>query len=275
MGYDPAMSTYRVLAVALLILALAPAAWADEPPSLAKARALYNAGNYEGAIDAASVARRDSAWSDAAALVIARSHLEQYRQRTVAADLTAARAALGEVRSSSLGPRDQVDLIVGLGLSLYLGEIYGAAGELFDTALGRASLLGGKDRLLLLDWWATSLDREAQSRPAGRRGVVFERIAARMEDEIREEPGNPVANYWRAVATRGAGDIDTAWNSAIAAWVRSTLSPDTTEGLRADLDRLMTQVLIPERSRSVASRDPQEVLTQLRTEWDLLKEQWK
>jgi hypothetical protein len=172
-------------------------------------------------------------------------------------------------------PRDQVDLIVGLGQSLYLSEIYGAAGELFDTALGRASLLATRDRLLLLDWWATSLDREAQSRPAARRARVFERISTRMNEEIQRDPGSPVANYWLAVSARGAGDIDGAWNSAVAAWVRSTLSPDTTSRLRDDLDRLVTQALIPERSRTVAAREPQEAVAALKTEWELIKQQWK
>jgi hypothetical protein len=69
--------------------------------------------------------------------------------------------------------------------------------------------------------------------------------------------------------------MDGAWNSAIAAWVRSTLSPDTTAGLRDDLDRLVTQALIPERSRTLVARSPQEAVTALRTEWELLKQQWK
>ena len=109
------------------------------------------------------MARNDAEWADASALVVARAHLEQYRARADAEDLSAARAALGAMRAAVLTPRDQVDLIVGLGLSLYLSETYGAAAELFDTALGRAALLAPRDRLLLLDWWATSLDREAQS----------------------------------------------------------------------------------------------------------------
>ncbi len=275
MRYDPAMRTFVAIVVALVLMGAGSAAWANEPPALAKARTLYNAGDYEGAIDAASVARKDEAWADAAALVVARSHLELYRERTDAEDLSAARAALGAVRAASLMPRDQVDLIVGLGQSLYLSEIYGAAAELFDTALSRASLLSMRDRLLLLDWWATSLDREAQSRPADRRARVFERISARMNEEIQRDPGSAVANYWLAVSARGAGDIDGAWNSAIAAWVRSTLSPDTTSSLRDDLDRLVTQALIPERSRTVAAREPQEAVAALKTEWELIKQQWK
>jgi hypothetical protein len=269
------MRTCGLIVAVLILTGMGQEAWANEPPALAKARTLYNAGDFEGAIEAASVARKDPEWADASALVVARAHLERYRQRADAEDLSAARAALGAVRAAALKPRDQVDLIVGLGQSLYLGEIYGAAAELFDTALSRAALLGARDGLLLLDWWATSLDREAQSRPADRRARVFERIAMRMNEEIQRDPGSPVANYWLAVAARGAGDIEGAWNSAIAAWVRSTLSPETTASLRDDLDRLVTQALIPERSRALVPRDPQEAVAALRTEWELLKQQWK
>jgi hypothetical protein len=269
------MRTYLLIALALLLTGIGQEAWANEPPALAKARALYNAGDFAGAIDSASAARKEAAWADAAALVVARAHLEQYRKGANADDLSAARTALGAVRASALTPRDQVDLIVGLGQSLYLGEIYGAAAELFETALSRSSLLPTRDRLLLLDWWATALDREAQSRPVDRRPRVFERIAARMNEEVRSDAGNPVANYWLAVAARGAGDIDGAWNSAIAAWVRSTLSPETAAGLRDDLDRLVTQALIPERSRTLVTREPQDAAAALKTEWELVKSQWK
>jgi hypothetical protein len=274
MRYDPAMRTWRVIVV-LILTGAASEVWANEPPALAKARALYNAGDFAGAIEAASMARNDEAAADAAALVVGRAHLEQYRQRADADDLTAARAALGAVRATALMPRDQVDLVIGLGQSLYLGELYGAAAELFETALSRAALLAPRDRQFLLDWWATSLDREAQRRPTNRRPRVFERIAARMNDEIQRDPGSPVANYWLAVSARGAGDIDGAWNAAVAAWVRSTLSPDTTATLRDDLDRLVTQALIPERSRTLTGRETQEATAKLTTEWEFVKSQWK
>jgi hypothetical protein len=269
------MRTFAVAVVTLMLVGLAPAAWAAEPPALAKARTLYNAANYEGAIDAAAVARRQAPWADAAALVIARSHLERYRQSADPKDLVAAREAFGTVKASALAPRDLVDLIIGLGQSLYLGELFGASADLFDTALTKASLLNQRDRLMLLDWWATALDREAQTRPPDRRRVVFERITERMEEELRQDPGSPVANYWLAVSARGAGDVDGAWSAAVAAWVRSTLSPDTTEELRADLDRLVMQALIPERSRVMPGRDPQEAVSALRAEWELVKQQWK
>jgi hypothetical protein len=275
MRYDSPMRTARIGAILLFLLGLAPMAWAAEPPALAKARALYNSGNYEGAIDSAALARRQPSFADAAALVIARSYLERYRQNADAKDLVAARETFVTIKVSTLTPRDQVDLVIGMAQALYLAESFGAAADLFQTALNRSSLLGARDRMMLLDWWATALDREAQSRPVDRRRVVFERIGARMEEELRQDPGSWVANYWQAVALRGAGDIEGAWHAAVAAWVRSTLSPETTVELRADLDRLVMQALIPERSRVMAVRDAQEAVGALRAEWDLLKQQWK
>src|SRR5690349_5436669 len=108
----------RTLAIVAMLLVLPFTAGAAEPPALARARTLYNAGNFEEAIDAAAVARRQPQAADAAALVSARAHLERYRQRADPADLTAAREALGTVRSGSLTPRDQLDLLIGLGQSL-------------------------------------------------------------------------------------------------------------------------------------------------------------
>lgn len=269
------LRTLCIFCVAFITLCASSEALAAEPPALAKARSLYNAGDYEGAIDAAAVARRQPQAADAAALVIARAHIERYRQSAMPADLAAAREALGSVRSAALAPRDQVDLIVGLGQALYLGEVYGAAAELFDAALDKESLLAAGERVLLLDWWATALDREAQTRVFDRRAPVYQRIADRMEREVRQDPGNATANYWLAVAVRGAGDLDRAWSAAIAAWVRSSLNRDETDKLRVDIDRLVSQALIPERARTRQTRDSQDAVDALRAEWELVKEHWK
>lgn len=270
------MRLHCVAAVALGVLACVPATAAgEEPAALASARALYNASDYAAAIAAAAVAGRDAAWADAAALVAARAHLEQYRQLGDTEDLSMARDVLVTVRAAALGPRDQVDLLIGLGQALYLGDTFGAAAELFDTALARAYLLNGHDRLTLLDWWATALDRDAQARPEAGRVRVFERIAARMEDELLLDAGSRVANYWRAVSARGIGDLDAAWNAAVAAWVRSTLSREGGERLRVDLDRLVTDVLIPERARAAGTDALPDVEAQLRAEWATVKQQWQ
>jgi hypothetical protein len=279
-------------ATAAVVLAAASAApaVAQDPPALAKARALYNAGDYDGAITSAGIARNQRDSGDAAALVTARAYLERFRLRADPADLANARVALTGIRATALSARDQLDLLIGLGQSLYLADQFGPAAEIFDVALARvtpppavapgggerpgtvsaasAAALSHRDRLMLLDWWATALDREAQRRPADRRAPLYERIEMRMEAEVRADPGNAAANYWLAAAVRGLGDLDRAFDVAVAAWIRSGLGPETADTLRADLDRLVTQALVPERARQRPPRD-------LQSEWDAMKGQWK
>jgi hypothetical protein len=267
----------RTACIFVLALMMAAPVLAAEPTALARARALYNAADYDGAITAAAEARRQPLAADAAALVLARAHLERYRQRADPSDLAAARDALQVVNHNGLGPRDRVDMLVGLGQSLFFGEAFGAAAELFDAALIHGAGLAPRARMLLLDWWASALDREAQSRPVDRRSPVFARIVERMEEELRVDPGCAPASYWLAVATRGAGDLDRSWDAAVAGWVRASLDPETASSVRADLDRLVTQALIPERARQrqASGRDTQDPASTLRAEWDLVKTQWK
>jgi hypothetical protein len=262
----------RGLLLLVFLWASVPA-WGAEHPSLAKARALYNAGDFDAAITASAVAVADPASANAAALVMARSHLERYRLRADSADLTAARQTLSGVRAAALPPREQVDLLVGLGLALYLGDSFGAAAELFDTALNRKSLLAPRDQELLLDWWATTVDRQAQQLTADRRAPLFSRVLVRMEDELAQDPGNAPGNYWLAVAAHGAGDTERAWHASFAGWVRARFNPNA-ESLRSDLDRFVTQVLIPERARLRPSREQSDALAALHAEWDALKSQW-
>lgn len=265
---------WAVVLLLMLLVAKAPA-WAAEHPSLAKARSLYNAADYDGAIVAAMVARTDPASADVSTLVAARAYLERYRVRLDPGDLEAARQALGAIRAAALSPRDHLDLFVGLGQALYLGETFGAAAELFDTALSQSSLLGERDRLLLLDWWATAVERDAQQVAADRRTPLLERVIDRMEHELHLDPGNTTANYWLAVSARGSGDVERAWRAAIAGWIRAMLRPESSAALRADLDRLVTEALIPERARTRPAREQQEAQASLRAEWEAVKSQWQ
>jgi hypothetical protein len=258
--------------LAWLLISSAAPAFADEPPQLALARSLYNAANYDGAIAAAAESLKLPQWADASALVIARSHFELYRLEPNPGDLDAGRQALLAVRAASLSTRDQVDHLIGLGQSLYFGELYGAAGELFDTALGQGTALGARDRLQLLDWWATALDRDAQTRPLNRRRAAYERILRRMEDELRADASNAPANYWLAVSARGTEDLERAWQVAIAGWVRASLVPEGGAKLREDLDRLVTQALISDRVRARPGREQPEALSSLQAEWALVKQ---
>lgn len=264
----------RVAVTILAVMLAWSSAYAAEPSALARARMLYNAADYDGAIAAAAIARMQAATADAGALVEARAHLERYRRAADAADLAAARDALNAIRAAALSPRDEVDLLVGLGQSLYLSDMFGSAAELFDTALEGGPLLPERDRLMVLDWWATALDREGQGASPERRARLAAQIGSRMEEELRRDPGSAPANYWRAVAARGAGDLETAWDAAVAAWVRATLSP-TASQLRTDIDRLVTDALIPERARSRPALDRADAVESLRSEWNQVKEQWK
>ena len=265
----------RVAAYCLLgVMYSAAHAFAAEPQALALARTLYNAANYDEAIVAATEACKEPSAVDAARLVLARAHLERYRGRGDAADLAAAREAFANITRASLNPRDQVDLLVGLGQSLFLGETFGAAAEIFEAALVHGATLPPRDRALLLDWWASALNREAQSRPGDRRAAVFHRIADRMEQELLGDPSSVPANYWLPAAMRGAGDLDRAWDIAIASWVRAALDPAGRAALRADLDRLVTEALAPERARQRPTREQSDALAKLHAEWNSVKEQW-
>ena len=147
----------RLLSTLVLALLLGGAtqAAAAEPPELAKARTLYNAGSYDEAIAAASDVK-STEWLAAAQMVIARSYLDRYRRSSQPDDLVAGRRALVAAAAAPLMPRDRVDLLVGLGQSSYFSDEYGAAAGLFDNALAQGFLLNRQDRLLLLDWWATA-----------------------------------------------------------------------------------------------------------------------
>ena len=186
-----------------------------------------------------------------------------------------ARAALAMVHAAALAPRDQLDLLIGLGQALYFGGSYGAAAELFDTALSRGTVLTGGDRLRLLDWWATAIDRNAQALAVDRRSTILQRALSRMEDELRQDPGNPVANYWLAAGSRDIGDLDRAWYAAVAAWVRAPLRPATAVALRTDIDRFVAEALIPDRARRRPARDQASAADELRAEWSSVKADWK
>ena len=262
------------LILALLLWAV-PAA-AQQLDGVAVARELYNREQYEAAIEAATAARvGGGAASEAAAVVLARAHLERYRQTRDGAHLTAARNALRDLNPSSLSPRERAEFTVGLGEWLFLHDRFGAAAELFDSALGLESGLDARARDRVLDWWATAIDRHAQVTPAHRQ-ALYRRILDRMTEELRRIPTSIAAGYWLAAAARGLGDLDRAWNAAVAGWLRARTAPDYGAALRADLDRLVQTAIIPERARELAhpSGDPTATANGLTAEWERFKTDW-
>lgn len=265
------------LLVLLLLLAgpMTGSAAPDEPSLLAAARRAYNDAHYDEAIAASRKAIESGDHADAARLVLARALIERYRQHAGDRDLTDAREVLQSIDEQRLRITDRGDLLVALGQVLYLDEKFGAASELFDSALAQPRADSSEARDRALDWWATALDRQAQAVTADR-DRIYARMLERMEGELLTAPGSVAANYWLPAAARGVGDLDRAWQAAMAGWVRASLAGVHGAALRADLDRLVVSAIIPDRAREVAVSRPeqQQVADGMTEEWNQLKAQW-
>ena len=84
-----------------------------------------------------------------------------------------------------------------------------------------------RDRLL--DWWASALDRHVQE-AGGDAAELYGRVLERMEQEARRDPSSAAAAYWIAAAARGLGQLERAWQAAMAAWVRTGLTDGSRRG---------------------------------------------
>jgi hypothetical protein len=264
----------RAIPAAILlssVMVSAPAA-ADQ---LTDARKLYNTAQYEMAEKLAREAMAIPSRADAARVVLGRIQLERVRQSADPKDLSAARESLRMVDAASLDPTERVELVIGQAEALYLEQRYGAAAELFESVRQRSALLGTAAHERVLDWWATSLDRQAQGRPPDERQATYARILERMRAEIAEYPGSTAAGYWSAAAARSSGDIERAWSAAQAGWLRATLADDRGAALRADLDRLVTHAIIPERAAKLTQKgDLKDALAAMASEWEAFKAAW-
>ena len=262
------------LAAALAILFCVSPALAQRP-ELAKARAAYNEQRFDEAVEAALVAQKVPAITDAATVVLSRAYLERYRQRANPADLAAARSQLGNVRVANLDTRDHVDFLMALGETLFFEENYGAAAELFESGLDGAIAQGPSTGEAMLDWWGSAVERQADALEREPRERVFGHMRDRMARELARHPGSAAAAYWIVVGTRGAGDPVAAWDAAIAGWVRARLAGSRSATLRADLDKLVLEGIIPDRVRLLSADRRGQAESDLRTEWAVVKERWK
>jgi hypothetical protein len=271
-----------MLTVGLLAVLLAGPPQVPARDALSSARLAYNDRRFDEAIVAATEAEKLPELADTAAVVLARSYLERYHagdsDHHDPADLDRARTALKGVDASKLAARDRVEYLVGLGESLFLEEPprYAAAAEMFSSALGHGDDAPPDARESMFEWWAESLDREAQFVPETDRKPLYVRILARAEAELAHTPDSAVAAYWLAAAARGSDDLERAWGAAIAGWIRAGSLGTRGLTLRADLDRLMTNVILPERARQLTPvGDAQSTLSLLRQQWDDLKKKWE
>src|SRR4051812_26959981 len=178
----------RVLtAVAMLLAAVRPS-FADDP--LARARALYNQKQFEAAVTAAEQARAVPARADAADLVAARAYLERFRASAAGDDLVNARDRLKRIDPQRFPPRERAEYVVGLGEALFFEGAFGAAAGVLDTIVRTPESVTGEARERVLDWWASSLDRDAKPKPEIERQGVYLRIRGRMEEELAVHPGS-------------------------------------------------------------------------------------
>ncbi|MFO7691798.1 MAG: hypothetical protein R6V57_01815 [Vicinamibacterales bacterium] len=255
----------------LLLAALLALGAAPQHP-LARARELYNQQQYDAAIAAAREAGARLELADAAAVVLGRAHLERYRGAPAEADLAAAREALVAIDTSRLEARERLELLIGLGELLYFEGHYGAAAELFGSAL-EGTGADAAAREFVLDWWAMALDHEAQASSDDDRRRIYVRLLARAEPAASGDAPLAAAMYWVAAGSAGMDDFGRAWHAAIAAWVRAPLAAGSRALLRADLERLVQQVVIPGRAVMLAAAaDPKETIAAMQSEWNAIKE---
>ena len=168
-----------------------------------------------------------------------------------------------------LNGSEQLEYLVGLGEELYLEGFAGAAADLFDTVFDTTAWMPDASRERVLDWWASALDHEARPRSDIDRQPIYQRIRDRMRGELGRKPASTVASYWLSAAAAGQGDHQTAWDSAMAGWVRAPLADDHGVALRGELDHLVMRQIVPQRARALAQ--PPDAVQQ---EWDDFKERW-
>jgi hypothetical protein len=263
------INAMRAFLVAALLLVASAADAADRVDPLARARLLYNQGEWDAAVAAAEEGGRSPDKADGADLITARAYLEKFRQTGSPDDLALARDRLRRIQVARLTPPERIEWLVGLGETLYFDGSAGAAGELFDSVLDDSSLADdARDRVL--DWWASALDEEGRRRGDADRAVVYGRVRERMRLELARNPASATASYWLSAAARGQGDLQAAWDAAQAGWVRAALTGLGGDALREDLDRLVVRALVPERARALGQAE-----YALQDEWDQFKERWQ
>ena len=263
----------RGLAALLGALLLAQTPLRAQDP-LGEARRLYNVASYEEAERSARAAIAVSATENSARVVLGRILLERFRQSASDVQLSEARENLRSVIPAALDARERIELMLGLAEGLYLEDRFAAAAEMFEPVIAASSVLGAAAHEHVLDWWAGALDHLAASRPPSERGQIYLRITTRVSQELERDPACTPANYWLVAAARGAGDVEGAWSKLISAWLRAPFTRDRGAALRADLDRLVVQALIPERALKMTSRDLAPTTAALTADWESFKAAW-
>ena len=263
MCYHRTMRRFVLVAMGLLLTAL-PAHAAD---ALAEARRLYNAGKFD--LAAAAGARSDDR----------RRHRRCRPGRArpdSARTVPAARAPRGLHGGARVAARRRtpVRCITASALELSIGLARGRCTSTIDSG-PRPSC----SKRRWTDRWCSARRRTSACSTGGRprstatrsrgrseeRPAIYARILERMSAELATDGGSAPASYWLVAAARGTGDLERAWQAAIAGWVRASQAPDRGAALRADLDRLVTQAIIPERAARLKIGDPRQAAAGMAT----------
>lgn len=262
-----------------LVLALLSPRAAAAQSDLERARMFYNAGQFEQAIAAATSAGNKPAAASSARLIIARARLERFRRLGDAKDLATARAELVSLKPGSLAPQEAIEWQMGIGAALFLEDQPGPAAEMFATLLPSARARLSTDEFQkLLDWWGTAVSRLAESATGSARKQTYEKLRTDARSELDRNPFSRPATYWTVVSSRGAGDLDAAWNAAVAGWIRMSGQLDGRH-LQGDLDTFVTHTLVPERAQARTGQrlDAKSTIAEiaaLNEEWRALTSRW-
>jgi hypothetical protein len=270
-------SRCAVVAACVWVLLCAGAAAAQN--DLKRARTLYNSGQFDEAIEAATALRNKPDLEPSATLIIARSHLERFRRLGDPKELETARQELRSLNPRSLAPQEAIEWQIGLGAALFLDEQAGPAAEIFKAVIPSArARLTQPEFEKLLEWWGSTMSRLAESLTGDARKQAYERFRSEVRLELERDPLSAPATYWIVVSSRGAGDFDGAWNAAVAGWIRAGGQPDGRQ-LRSELEVFVMQTLIPERAQSRTGQrlDAKATMTEiaaLNEEWRAITTRW-
>jgi hypothetical protein len=274
-----ASRTARFAVVAVWVWALLCPGAAAAQNDLKRARTLYNSGQFDEAIEAATALRNKPDLEPSATLIIARSHLERFRRLGDPKELATARQELRSLNPRSLAPQEAIEWQIGLGAALFLDEQAGPAAEIFKAVIPSVrARLTQPEFEKLLEWWGSTMSRLAESLPGDARKQAYERFRSEVRLELERDPLSAPATYWIVVSSRGAGDFDGAWNAAVAGWIRAGGQPDGRQR-RSELEVFVMQTLIPERaqSRSGQRLDAKATMTEiaaLNEEWRAVTTRW-
>ena len=236
--------------IALCVLGFVYPSTAAAQGDLKRARTLYNSGQYDQAIEAATPLRGRPDLGPSATLIIARSRLERFRRQSDPQELAAARQELLSLTPRSLAEQEAIEWQIGLGTALFLEDQVGPAAEMFRAVIPSARpLLPLPQFEKLLEWWGTTMSRLAESLVGDARKQAYEKFRSDARLELERNPLSSSATYWMIVAARGAGDFDGAWSAAVAGWIRVGRQPDGRQ-LRTEIEVFVGQTLIPERAQA-------------------------